>query len=126
MGEREQHSPETEGPRPSRCGLRLSGVIDGRQECGHWREHYVARPYVASGEPFERYEHAFRFGWESCCRLEGRGFDEAEPELRREWDSHRGRSELGWMEARPAVRDAWERVEVGRVRARGRDGGGAV
>src|SRR5882762_10118608 len=109
VGEREHHSAEAEGRRPSRCGLRLSGVIDGRQECGHWREHYVARPYVASGEPFERYEQAFRFGWESCCRLEGRGFDEAEPELRREWDrgpqprssaaggpGHRARSELGW------------------------------
>jgi hypothetical protein len=124
-----KHSSDAGGSAeaPRRRGARPTRVVDEREQSGHWREHYRSRPYVASGEPYERYEPAYRYGWESCCRFDGQAFDEAEPELRREWDSHRGRSELGWMEARPAARDAWDRVEEGRVRARGKSGGaGAV
>jgi hypothetical protein len=79
----------------------------------YWRERYADRPYVEKGSPYEDYELAYEFGWESWTRYgaEGRTFESAEPELRRDWEAHRGRSKLPWQRAKYAARDAWLRVE---------------
>ncbi|HEY3246363.1 MAG TPA: hypothetical protein VGM03_23710 [Phycisphaerae bacterium] len=78
----------------------------------YWREHFVDRPYVEKGSPFEDYEEAYEFGWESWAlhAPEGLTFETAEPQLQREWEQF-GAAKLPWSRARYAARDAWLRLE---------------
>ena len=92
------------------AGKAIGDVIDTSAEEGYWREHFTSRPYVARDSSFEDYGPAYRFGVDSCSRLEGRSFDQVEPELKNEWERAKGASHLSWDRARDATRDAWQRV----------------
>lgn len=76
-----------------------------------WREHYRSCPYFQTGEVYDDYGPAYRYGWESRRRYPGRRFEEVETELANGWEPARGQSTLGWAKARLAARDAWERGE---------------
>lgn len=91
-------------------GKAIAEEIDPTVEETYWRENYLDRPYVTSGDDFELYQPAYRYGWESFGRYPGRRFDEVESELARDWDRHRGTSKLPWPQAGEAARDAWNRV----------------
>ena len=59
---------------------------------------------------YARLKPAYRYGWDSYHRWEGRDFEEVEVELARGWDDARGGSALAWPQARGPVRDAWMRA----------------
>ncbi len=95
-------------------GLAGKGVaesINPTEEDAYWRENHKTRPY-ASGHSYDNdLAPAYRYGWESRSRHEGRKFDEVEGDLGRDWDRAKGSSSLGWDKAKHATRDAWHRVE---------------
>lgn len=91
------------------AGKGAAEAVNPTLEDEYWRGNYATRPYVTPGSTYDTYRPAYRYGWESYGRYEGRSFDEVEPELERAWDSAKTR--LGWDRAREATRDAWERVE---------------
>lgn len=86
-------------------------TIDPEREEAYWRENYRRRPYVSAADAFERYQQAYRYGWEAFAEHREREFHELEPDLEAQWEQHRGKMLLGWSEAKPAVRDAWDRLE---------------
>ncbi len=95
-------------------GLAGKGVaerIDPTVEDKYWRDNYRTRPYVGTDESYETYEPAYRYGWESRNKYEGKTWEQAEPELGRDWDRARGTSSLQWDRAKQATKDAWHRVE---------------
>jgi hypothetical protein len=97
-------------------GLAGKGVAEGVNptvEDEYWRQNYKNRPYIDQGADYEAYRPAYRYGWESYGRYQGRKFDEVEPDLSRDWETRQSGSTLGWNKAKLAVRDAWDRVERG-------------
>jgi hypothetical protein len=95
-------------------GLAGKGVaesVNPTAEDAYWRENYKNRPYYENNYAYDEYAPAYRYGWESRSKYEGRKFDEVESDLGRDWDRARGRSSLGWEKAKNATRDAWHRVE---------------
>ena len=97
-------------------GLAGKGVaesVNPTVEDEYWRENYKSRPYLEQGADYAASRPAYRYGWESYSRYEGRPFEEVEPELGREWESRPAGQSLGWSKARAAARDAWDRVDRG-------------
>jgi hypothetical protein len=95
-------------------GLAGHGAAEGvnpTTEDTYWRENYKTRPYASDVKTYEEVQPAYKYGWESRSKYQGRQFDEVEPDLQRGWESARGNSQLGWEKAKDATRDAWHRVE---------------
>lgn len=79
-------------------------------EESYWRDQYASRPYGA-GSPYERWQPAYRFGYESAQRYQGREWSDIEDDLRRDWDRSPGRDDRStWEQMKDAVRDAWNRL----------------
>jgi hypothetical protein len=57
------------------------------------------------------YQPAYRFGWESYGRYDGRRFEEVETDLQRDWDRYDSRGNRTWERSKSAVRDAWHKIE---------------
>lgn len=95
------------------AGKGVAEKINPTEEDTYWRARYEETDYRDEERPYDYYQPAYRYGWESYGRYgaAGRSFDEIEPDLSRDWDTYRGESDLDWDRARPAVRDAWHRVE---------------
>jgi len=93
------------------AGHKAAEKINPTVEEGYWRENFSSRPYVKDSYSFDDYSPAYRHGWESRPRYEGRRFEEIESDLGRDWDRIKGKSRLKWEEAKSATRDAWERVD---------------
>lgn len=87
-------------------------AIDPTLEAGYWRENYKTRPYFNASTPFESYEPAYRYGWETAAKPEykNRKFEEVEADLARDWDKAKGASQHAWDKAKLAARDSWDRV----------------
>ncbi|HEX5761392.1 MAG TPA: hypothetical protein VF121_19570 [Thermoanaerobaculia bacterium] len=96
-------------------GLAGHGVaeqVNPTVEDAYWRENYKGRGYVQGNRPYEAYQPAYRYGWESRSKYAGRQWDDKlEQDLERGWDSAKGTSNMAWQEAKSATRDAWHRVE---------------
>lgn len=93
------------------AGKSVAEMVDPTVETAYWRDNYAARPYYETGRPYEHYEPAYRYGWESYDRYEGKRFGDVESDLERGWDKVKGQSSLAWDKAKHATRDAWDRVE---------------
>jgi hypothetical protein len=93
------------------AGRTASEGVNGSEEDSYWRENYITRPYADDTLSYDYYRPAYRYGWESRARNEGRRWDELERELERGWRENRGTSRLGWGDAKLAARDAWQRVD---------------
>ena len=103
-------------------GLAGKGVaesINPTEEDAYWRENYKSRPYASDVNNYDDVAPAYRYGWESRTKHEGRKYDEVESDLERGWDNAKGNSRLGWDKAKHAARDAWDRVTTGTNRATG-------
>jgi hypothetical protein len=98
-------------------GLAGHGVaeqVNPTAEDTYWREHYKSRDYVEPSRPYEDYQPAYRYGWESRSRHADRTWDDKlERDLEKGWESARRGSELTWQQARPATREAWDRTGTG-------------
>lgn len=93
------------------AGKAVAESINPTDEDAYWRENYKTRPYVESGAAYDEYAPAYRYGWESRTKYQGRKFDEVESDLGRDWDRAKGKSSLQWEKAKNATKDAWHRVE---------------
>src|SRR6186997_2819816 len=74
-------------------GLAGHGVaerIDPTVEDTYWRDSYRTRPYVGADETYETYQPAYRYGWESRDRYQGKNWNDVESDLGRGWDKARG------------------------------------
>lgn len=88
------------------AGKDIAESFDPTAEDAYWREHYRERPYVTTEDPYERFQPAYRYGWEARMQHEGRDFEEIEPQLQERWMT--AKPEMGWDSAGKAARDAWE------------------
>jgi hypothetical protein len=92
-------------------GKGVAEMLDPTVEDAYWRETFAKSRPTGTTEPYELYQPAYRHGWESQRRYNGKSFDAAETDVHREWDVSPHAKTLSWDRARHAVRDAWERVE---------------
>jgi len=97
------------------AGNSFASEFDAPEEAKLWRDRYRFRPYYIAGTPFEHWEPAYRFGWESARRPEyaHRSFGDLEDELAAEWRKERQAVGDDWRLYRDAVRDAWDRIRNG-------------
>lgn len=93
------------------AGKAAGEQIDPTVEDAHWSNSYASAPYVTKGAEYRMYQPAYRYGWESYGKYQGKKFDEVESDLAQDWEKNRGGSLLTWDHAKPATRDAWRRVE---------------
>lgn len=90
------------------AGEGVADTFSGNEEDRYWQNEYANRPYARSGDSYERYQPAYRYGSRARGHYEGRSYDEVEPSLRDEWNRHRAETDMRWEEASPAVRDSYE------------------
>jgi hypothetical protein len=96
------------------AGKDIAESYDPTAEDAYWREHFRTRPYVRPEDSYERFQPAYRYGWESRMAQAGRTFEEVEPELQQRWTT--AAPNLTWDTARFATRDAWDRMETAALR----------
>ena len=95
-------------------GLAGKGVaeqIDPTVEDNYWRDAYGNRSYNDRSEPYEKYQSAYRTGYEGFGRYPGLSYEQVESDLQRDYESSRGNSGVSWDRAKQATRDAWNRVK---------------
>lgn len=98
------------------AGKGVAEAVNPTAEDEYWRENYRSRPYVSQGTSYDSIQPAYRYGWESRSRYDGKSWDEVENDLRSGWDRARGSSKMKWDEARFATRDAWDRLDEDNAR----------
>jgi hypothetical protein len=93
------------------AGHAMAEAVNPTVEDEYWRNNYMVRPYIIGGEPYDLYQPAYRYGWESYENYPGRKFDDVESDLERGWEKTEHATKLGWEKAKHATRDAWHRIE---------------
>ena len=105
-------------------GKGAAELVNPTVEDEHWRRRFAGRPYVAPGEPYERYRAAYCYGGVAARRDPCGRWRDVEAELAAGWPAVAaagGVPDLPWATARLAARDAWDRVCRRRRRREGRD-----
>ncbi|HET6882827.1 MAG TPA: hypothetical protein VFI31_21850 [Pirellulales bacterium] len=97
------------------AGKDIAESYNPTAEDAYWREHFRTRPYVGDQDTYERFQPAYRYGWESRMEHAGHTFEEVEPQLRERWMT--AAPSIGWDTARHATRDAWERLDTTALRS---------
>jgi len=92
-------------------GHAVGEAVDPTVELAYWKANYSKRPYYKPGKTFADYEPAYRFGWETACKVEYRGRDwkALETDMERDWNKARGTNRESWNDMRDATHDAWTR-----------------
>jgi hypothetical protein len=93
------------------AGKGVAEAVNPTEEDAFWRQNYRSRDYVQPGADYDQYEPAYRYGYSSYSRYQGRDWNDVEPQLARDWDRTRERSSLDWDRAKYATKDAWQRVK---------------
>ena len=94
------------------AGHAAGEAIDPTGEDEYWRDNYKNRPYVTKDASYDTYQPAYKYGWESRTRHQGRKWDDSlERDLEKDWSTNRGNSNLDWSTAKQATRDAWDRAD---------------
>lgn len=99
---------ESSGARASKADTNDWSIDDA-----FWLSNYSTRPYASDDRPYEHYQPAYRYGFESANKYRGREWNDTEAELRSGWDryEHRNASNKStWDEIKDATKDAWDRV----------------
>jgi hypothetical protein len=91
-------------------GKAVGEAIDPTTEDTWLRDSFGEKKYVRSGDTFDTYAPAYRYGGAAEARHGGRPFDEAEADLRAGWAADPAAAGLPWDHARLAVRDSYERT----------------
>lgn len=92
------------------AGKEVAEHYDPTVEDAYWKENYRTRPYYEAAVPYDEYQPAYRYGWESRAKSGNRTFDEAESDLARNWEAAKAKSKLTWDKAKFATKDAWNRL----------------
>jgi uncharacterized protein (TIGR02271 family) len=73
-----------------------------------FRTHFQ-NTYAGRGYAYDRYQPAYRFGYDLAGdqRFRGRNWNEIERDIRRDWES---RNQGPWEDAKDAIRHAWDQV----------------
>jgi hypothetical protein len=92
------------------AGDAISDAVDPKIEEAYWEENFRKRPYYKTGDRYEDYLPAYRFGWESANLNEyrDRDFYPAENDLRNRWEQQP--SARPWDEVRQMVREGYMRI----------------
>ena len=93
------------------AGKGAAEAVNPTVEDSYWRDNYNTRPYASADRGYDFYQPAYRYGWESKAKYQGKQYNDVESDLERGWDSFKGSSKMTWSEARQATKDAWHRVE---------------
>jgi len=94
-------------------GLAGKGVaekVDPTVEDAYWKSNFSKQKYVDSGAAYERYQPAYRTGYEGRSLYPGKSYEEAEADLQKTYEKSKGNAGLGWDKAKQATRDAWHHV----------------
>src|SRR5688572_28717593 len=83
-----------------------SALLDWTAEDEYWRTNYRDRPYASSYD-YDYWQPAYRYGYDSAKRYQGRKWDDVEPDLRSGWERYEHRGTSTWEQVKMAVRDAW-------------------
>src|SRR5436309_1491936 len=85
----------------------IQNELDPKLEELYWQENFKNRPYYRTGDDYDVYLPAYRFGWDAAILKEfaGKDFSEIEPHLARRWQAEHGH-EKDWSLVRDIVRDA--------------------
>ena len=87
------------------AGHAAGEAVDPTGEEQYWRGRH--KP-----EEWNDYHPAYKYGWESRSRMQGRQWDDRlENELKEGWEKTKGASKLTWDKARTATRNAWDRTD---------------
>ena len=94
----------------------LQDEVDPKVEELYWRDNYHKQSYFKSGDTFETYLPAYRFGWEAADRegATGREFDEIESQLKERWENQDG-TWSEWTAVREVVRSGFNRIRERRL-----------
>lgn len=89
-----------------------SSTLDWTTEDEYWRSNFTNRPYVGTNRDYNYWQPAYRYGYESAQRYQGRNWNDVENDLRAGWDryEHRGTMRGTWEDIKAAVRDGWDRL----------------
>jgi hypothetical protein len=85
------------------------------QEDAYWRGTFRSRPYCPDDAAYDDWRPAYRYGYDSAVRYQGRSWDDTlEEELRTGWDRYPDRRDRNWTweRVKHAVQDAWNRLTV--------------
>ncbi len=67
--------------------------------------------YGSAGYGYERYQPAYRYGWESRNRYQGRNWNDVESDLRSDWQ--RNHPNDAWEDFKDSIKTGWERFKGG-------------
>ncbi len=93
------------------AGKDVAEHIDPTEQDAYWRENYANRSYYDEGTSYDDYAPAYRYGWESRTRHEGKNWNDVEADLKQGWNTSKANSSLTWDRAHQATRDAWDRAD---------------
>ena len=85
-------------------------MLDWTSEEDYWRKNYSNRPYAGQNRDFDYWKPAYRYGYDSANRYQGRRWDEVETDLRTGWNNYEHRGTSTWEQIKDAVKDGWDRL----------------
>jgi hypothetical protein len=91
------------------AGKGLGEWIDPTTEDSWLRDNFESRPYARSGDRYEDYCPAFRYGGLAESKCGDAGLDLTDERLQAEWEAS-NESEMPWEQARDAVKDGYDRT----------------
>ena len=99
------------------AGKGVGEMIDPTIEDTWLLDNFESRPYVQTGETFEKYQPAYRYGGEAEARFGADDFESIEGELESDWQNRQEHAAMPWNHVRDAVKDSYERTA--QIRRRG-------
>jgi hypothetical protein len=95
------------------AGKSVAETIDPTVEDAYWRDEYPRSEYYDESVTYEEIRPAYRYGWESRARYQGRTWEQVQADLRRDWEVQQDERVPGtWEDAQRPIRDAWDRAEA--------------
>jgi hypothetical protein len=86
-----------------------SGDVDPEKEAAYWRKQHPKQPY-AKNYTYERFEHAYRIGYDSFAKNPGKKFGEVEESVAADYEQGKPDAALPWDTVRPAAGAVWDRL----------------
>jgi hypothetical protein len=96
------------------AGKGAAEAVNPTVEDTFWRTEHVKRPYVRKDMPYETYQPAYRYGWETAAnpKFANRNFNDIEPDLAKNWTTYRGPATTEWRDVKDATRDSFDRIRT--------------